>query len=221
MHMTNPNQEMQSSGRADARENRERILESTRKLLRERGFAVEVTDIAQEAGVGTGTLYRHSPNKEALIRIVADEMLALDVASYTRVAETEDARLAIRLLFRNRMEIVRQYGQFAVGLLGGGAPPPFRGLIPESTAGGYVQTLHDLVQRGIAQGHFRADLNVDYAVSMLLALATPQALLRLWHRRTPTQVAELDFRFYLDGLSGLAQPSSDTLKTQDSNPANA
>lgn len=70
--------------RADARRNRERILESARAVFAEHGTAGQMDDVARGAGVGVGTVYRHFPTKEALFaelvrqkfRLVADRVRA-------------------------------------------------------------------------------------------------------------------------------------------------
>ena len=53
--------------RADARRNRERILESARAVFAECGADAQMDDVARRAGVGVGTVYRHFPTKEALL----------------------------------------------------------------------------------------------------------------------------------------------------------
>ncbi len=53
--------------RADAQRNRERILESARAVFARSGAEAQIDDVAREAGVGVGTVYRHFPNKEALL----------------------------------------------------------------------------------------------------------------------------------------------------------
>ena len=53
--------------RADARRNRERILESARSVFAEYGAEAQIDDVARRAGVGVGTVYRHFPTKEALM----------------------------------------------------------------------------------------------------------------------------------------------------------
>jgi AcrR family transcriptional regulator len=53
--------------RADARRNRERILESARAVFAESGIEAQIDDVAARAGVGVGTVYRHFPTKEALM----------------------------------------------------------------------------------------------------------------------------------------------------------
>ncbi len=55
--------------RADAQQNRERIIEAARDALAAGGDA-SLNSIAKQAGVGPGTLYRHFPSREALILAV-------------------------------------------------------------------------------------------------------------------------------------------------------
>jgi AcrR family transcriptional regulator len=56
--------------RADARRNRERVLEVARTAFAAEGLAVPLDEIARRAGVGPGTLYRHFPTKDSLIQAV-------------------------------------------------------------------------------------------------------------------------------------------------------
>ena len=56
--------------RADARRNRERVLTAAREAFAELGFGVPLDVIAERAGVGPGTVYRHFPTKEALFEAV-------------------------------------------------------------------------------------------------------------------------------------------------------
>jgi AcrR family transcriptional regulator len=53
--------------RADSRRNRARLLAAASKLFVERGPDAPFIDIAKEAGVGVGTIYRHFPTREELI----------------------------------------------------------------------------------------------------------------------------------------------------------
>ncbi|GAC1320862.1 MAG: TetR/AcrR family transcriptional regulator [Thermoleophilaceae bacterium] len=70
--------------RADARRNRERIIESARGAFADYGAEAQMDDIARRAGLGVGTLYRHFPDKEALMaelvrrkfRVLADNARA-------------------------------------------------------------------------------------------------------------------------------------------------
>ncbi|MGR6969688.1 TetR/AcrR family transcriptional regulator [Streptomyces cynarae] len=53
--------------RADARRNYERLLEVAAEAFAEHGENASLDDIAKRAGVGSGTLYRHFPNRQALL----------------------------------------------------------------------------------------------------------------------------------------------------------
>ena len=53
--------------RADARRNYEKVLAAARESFAEGGEATALEEIARRAGVGIGTLYRHFPNRQALL----------------------------------------------------------------------------------------------------------------------------------------------------------
>lgn len=58
---------------ARARASHERILESTVRLMRKQSFdGTPMSEIARHAGVGTGTLYRHFPDRRALLLELLD-----------------------------------------------------------------------------------------------------------------------------------------------------
>jgi AcrR family transcriptional regulator len=59
--------------RADARRNREKVLEAARERFALQGLEAQMDDIARAAGVGVGTVYRHFPTKEDLLQALADD----------------------------------------------------------------------------------------------------------------------------------------------------
>jgi AcrR family transcriptional regulator len=64
--------------RADARRNRERILQAARAAFAEHGAQASLNKIAQQAQVGAGTLYRHFPTlADLLVAIIGDDVDAL------------------------------------------------------------------------------------------------------------------------------------------------
>ena len=65
--MTSTVSEAERPLRADARRNRERILQSARAVFAESGAEAQIDDVARHAGVGVGTVYRHFPTKQALV----------------------------------------------------------------------------------------------------------------------------------------------------------
>ena len=56
--------------RADAQRNRDRVLEVAKEAFTRLGADASLDDVAKQAGVGAGTLYRHFPSREALIEAV-------------------------------------------------------------------------------------------------------------------------------------------------------
>src|SRR5689334_892070 len=74
--------------RADARRNYEKVLAAAREAFAEGGESTALEEIARRAGVGIGTLYRHFPNRQALLEAVyVDEVEAV----CRTAAELEDA----------------------------------------------------------------------------------------------------------------------------------
>ncbi|MBC6459251.1 TetR/AcrR family transcriptional regulator [Actinomadura sp. HBU206391] len=64
--------------RADARDNRDRVLQAAKVVFAEHGANASLNKVAQRAGVGAGTLYRHFPTLQALlVAIISDDVDAL------------------------------------------------------------------------------------------------------------------------------------------------
>jgi AcrR family transcriptional regulator len=63
--------------RADARRNRERILAAARELFASARQDVQIDDVARLAGVGVGTVYRHFPDKRALMGALVRERFVI------------------------------------------------------------------------------------------------------------------------------------------------
>src|SRR5271170_547270 len=56
--------------RVDAQRNRERILEIAKEAFTRSGADISLDEVAKQAGVGAGTLYRHFPTRDALLEAV-------------------------------------------------------------------------------------------------------------------------------------------------------
>jgi AcrR family transcriptional regulator len=61
--------------RADAVKNRQRILDAAEAIFATEGLSVPIDTVAERAGVGVGTLYRHFPTKEALFQAIVTARL--------------------------------------------------------------------------------------------------------------------------------------------------
>jgi len=76
--MSSPDLQVHRPQRADARANRDKLVAAARELFTERGTSAPLEDIAERAGVGIGTLYRHFPTRKALLEAVyVDEVEAM------------------------------------------------------------------------------------------------------------------------------------------------
>ena len=62
--------------RADARANRQDLLAAAAHLLQEQGAGMSLRAVAQEAGLGVGTLYRHFPTRRDLLDAVLEDVVA-------------------------------------------------------------------------------------------------------------------------------------------------
>jgi AcrR family transcriptional regulator len=69
--------------RADASRNRERILEAARELFAERGLEVTMDEIARQAGVGVGTVYRRFRHRDEIVAALFEQRMA----DYAALAE--------------------------------------------------------------------------------------------------------------------------------------
>ena len=73
--------------RADAQRNRQRLLEVTIELILEAGGEPSRDAIADRAGVGIGTLYRHFPDQKALLHAVARHALEKSISAGEAIVE--------------------------------------------------------------------------------------------------------------------------------------
>jgi len=70
--------QLQRPQRADARANRDKLAAAARALFTEKGTSAPLEEVAERAGVGIGTLYRHFPTRQALLEAVyVDEVEAM------------------------------------------------------------------------------------------------------------------------------------------------
>lgn len=177
---------------------RAKILSAAREILAERGFSLDMIALTRRARVGSGTVYRYFQGKEAIIQAVVDELVARSRADLTKIARTSgDARTDVRRTMMVGFTRVAEYGQLTIALLAG-APCPVRPFVERRELETFFRRL---LARGVAQGHFRADLDIDYAVSVWFALVAPQALGSLLPDRSVDQMAAETTEFFLAGIA--------------------
>ena len=156
--MTTPRkspQPAQRKPRADAQRNRERILEVAKDAFTRFGANASLDDIAKEAGVGPGTLYRHFPSRNDLLESVYRTEVEKLAAAQRKFAENMapiDALRAWMLLFVDYIAAKHIIAP-ALNTLVGGPSKLFEGSRP------LIQGAIDaLVKRAIKSGDIRKDI---------------------------------------------------------------
>lgn len=168
--------------RRDARRNRERLIAEAKGLFAERGIDAPLDELASRAEVGAGTLYRHFPSRDALIRALYDDGVA-ELQSHA--AEILDADTA--------WEQVERWLEILSGWLA--ERPYIPGVLrrvaeldPDHRPGMEFQALlDDIVERAQAEGALRPDVTaVDLGVLVDMLGSLGQyggAYLPYWRRQ--------------------------------------
>jgi AcrR family transcriptional regulator len=141
--------------RLDAQRNRERLLEVAKEAFTRFGANASLDDIAKQAGVGAGTLYRHFPTREALIEAVyrteVDKIAAAQTELSAQLPPVEALR-AWMLLFIDYIA-AKQLIVPALNTLVGGPAKVF-----EASRFRIRGAIDALVKRAIESGDIRKDL---------------------------------------------------------------
>jgi AcrR family transcriptional regulator len=150
--------------RTDALRNRERILEVAKVAFTREGANASLEDIAKQAGVGPGTLYRHFPTRDQLIEGVYRNEVEKLAAAATRFAETMSPLEALRSWMLLLVDYIAEKHIIAPALntITGGASR-----LHEGSRSTIQDAINSLVTRAKRSGDLRRDLD---AYDLLRAL---------------------------------------------------
>lgn len=157
---------VRTSGRPRSENSRLAVLDATRRLLGTMKVReLKIDAIAQEAGVGKATIYRWWANKNA---VVIDTFIGLMLPA-TPVPQTASALDAVS---RHLVLLVSQYrgelGQMVAEILAEGqSDPALREAFRERFFRQRRAAVREVVVRGVANGEFASDLDIDTALDML------------------------------------------------------
>ena len=154
--------------RTDAQRNRERILEVAKDAFTRRGADASLDDIAKEAGVGAGTLYRHFPTRDALIEAVYRsevEKLAAAEQRFSRSMPPAEALRAWMLLFVDYIAAKHLIAPALNTLVGGPSK------LYDGSRGQIKGAIDALVARAIKSGDIRKHLEAFDLVSALIGVS--------------------------------------------------
>jgi AcrR family transcriptional regulator len=142
--------------RTDAQRNRERILEVAKEAFTRFGASASLDEIARQAGVGAGTLYRHFPTRDALIEAVYRSEVEKMAGAERKFAETMapiDALRSWMLLFVDHVAQKQIIAPALNSVVGG----PTR--LYEGSRSLIHGAMDALVKRAIRSGDVRKDID--------------------------------------------------------------
>ena len=154
--------------RSDAQRNRERILEVAKEAFTRSGANTSLDDIARQAGVGPGTLYRHFPTRDELLEAVYRtevEKLAAAERKFTEALRPVEALRAWLLLFVDYIATKRIIAP-ALNTLAGGPSKLF-----EASYAQVWEAIRALVKRAVKSGDIRKDLDPIDLLRALIGVA--------------------------------------------------
>jgi AcrR family transcriptional regulator len=154
--------------RADARRNRDRVLEAARAAFGAEGSDVSLDEIARRAGVGAGTVYRHFPTKEALFEAVVFDRIGELVEEARALLDDLDPGSA----FWSFVERLAREGALKRDLVEALAHEGIHlqlGEAPIVTA--LMDVLAELLRRAQRAGAVRSDISVDDVLAVLTGAA--------------------------------------------------
>ena len=110
--------------RADATQNRARLLASAHAVFTDQGSKVALDDVARHAGVGIGTLYRHFPNRSTLLEGLLHQRLVEIKANALQLADSDlSPRQALWEWHHLVLQHLSTYRDLATSLTGTGPDP--------------------------------------------------------------------------------------------------
>jgi AcrR family transcriptional regulator len=165
--------------RADARRNRERILDASRKVFAKHGAEAQMDDIARAAGVGVGTVYRHFPDKNALMgELVASKFRAF-ADNAERALAVEDPWEAFEGLLRTNAELCAR----DIGIQQALQREPAAWALAALELMRLRDLTDRLIRRGQEAGVMREDFVVDDIPMLMGGLSATMAVPQYdWHR---------------------------------------
>jgi len=167
--------------RADARKNYDHLITVARDVFREQGADASLRDIARRAGVGLGTLYRHFPNREALLDVLLRSGFDTLTADANALLKADNAADALIQWLQETIAFTHAHH---------GVITPMMSAIdsPDSALHASCVTLRAagaaLLTRAQAEGMARSDLDGDELFDLIAALA--------WLREQPSHAPRAD-----------------------------
>lgn len=190
---------MTQLSRSDAVANRARLLEAARDAFADLGSAAEVTYIAERAGVGVGTIYRHFGSKEGLLHEVVLGAVAEFEGELADSERSAEPVAALRIFLIALLHATESYGWLFDAMLGGQLPEEASQGIEGVEAG---QRISAILRRGVASRALRSDIDVEVTSNLLLGLTLTWKYGQLRESMTISDAVQRTIQMFLASAMG-------------------
>ena len=158
--------------RADAQRNSDSLLEAAKTVFGTSGVDVPAKEIADLAGVGVGTLYRHFPRRSDLVKAVLQREIEACADAAPALAAAHEPGVALAQWLQRYTEFLATKRGLATALHSG--DPAF-----DELPGYFMQrlgpTLGSLLEAAMASGEIRADISPKDLLYAVATLCQPAA----------------------------------------------
>jgi AcrR family transcriptional regulator len=197
--------------RSDAAANRERILAAATIAVRRDGEKVPMATIAEEAGVGIGTLYRHYPTRPTLLAALTLRSFNLVLQHALAAAHSDDsAPAALEQFFA---QTIAARNEFVLPLHGG---PVIHDQNIATVQTEIRNLLDEVLARGRQEGTIRPDATSSDIIITGAMLAQP-----LPHTPNWDQLAHRQAKLFIAGLAATHPPLPDSRPNRRERPRTA
>jgi AcrR family transcriptional regulator len=178
------------AARADACRNEDRLLAVARAAFVEKGIDSSLEDIARQAGVGIGTLYRHFPNRQALVEAVLRDHMVQLIDEADQLLQENNAYEALVTWLQDVLHNITTYR--------GATKPMAQALqqcdgVPSTTC----QLMRDAGERLVQRAQERGDVRKDVAIDDVMAIINAVGWIA---EQGNAETSKRSLQVFLDGI---------------------
>ncbi|MDR1387174.1 MAG: TetR/AcrR family transcriptional regulator [Propionibacteriaceae bacterium] len=158
----------QPKRRADARRNRQALLDSAARVFARAGAEASLNQIAREAGLGIGTLFRHFATRAELVEATfRNELRRICDAAPELLAVQAPPAATSEWMERFLDYMTTKHGMVDTlqAMMTTGSP------LYEETLGRLTDAVRGLIEAGVSSGDFRSDVDPSDALAQLGGIA--------------------------------------------------
>lgn len=154
--------------RADARRNRARVLEAADAVFASKGPSASTEQVAEQAGVAIGTVFRHFPTKQALLEAVIVDRLGRLASEAAALADADDPGAAFFAFFTHWAELAATKHALADAFADAGVNVKAVQSAHARVVGDLHRAVDTLLTRAQQAGAVRDDIRLRELIALLI-----------------------------------------------------